>query len=268
MRSMVLEADRSGNLVTSAYSYATARDWARLGLLYQQEGVWQGKRLFSPEFMSFVRAPAPYWTGVKYGGQVWLNNENCTRFPCDSYQMNGIEGQRVVIIPSLDLVVVRLGFGDGDPPRADTTIRRPAIAALENALAGLTEAIPSVVDPASVAVEKTLSNFFEALQARDSAGLRAILTDDFIVLENGRRLNGGRLFDTIKASNRQYRWTITEPHVAIAGDLATIEYRNTGSFTGPDGRKVVEFAESATLRKVGTAWKLAFLHSTVIPQID
>ena len=268
LRSMVVEPDRVGNPVSSAYSYAVARDWARLGLLYQQEGVWQGKHLFSPEFMAFVRAPAPYWTNVKYAGQVWLNNENCTRFPCDSYQMNGIEGQRVVIIPSLDLVVARLGFGAGDPPRADTTIRRPALAALENSLAALTAAIPHGDDPDTAGVKATLSQFFAALDARDVSRFNTTLADGFTLFENGRVMTGGQLFDSIKASRRAFRWTITQPRVTVDHDLATIDYRNTGSFTTAKDRKVVEFAESATLRRVGGGWKLAFLHSTVIPQID
>src|SRR6476659_7837397 len=70
---MVLETDLYGNFLLSGYELGTARDWARLGLLYLQGGVWNGKRLLPEGFTNFVRTPAPAWSEPIYGGFFWLN---------------------------------------------------------------------------------------------------------------------------------------------------------------------------------------------------
>ena len=129
IRQMVLEPDPYGNLVTSGFCYGTARDWVRLGLLFLQGGVWQGERLFPPGFIDFVRTPAPgwsgkYWTGPGpdgwkgsiYGGQVWLNQypaADAWPLPADAYFMLGIGGQYTFVVPSMDLVIVRMGHVRG-----------------------------------------------------------------------------------------------------------------------------------------------------------
>ena len=114
IRRQVLEPDPYGNFVLSGYDYGTVRNWARLGLLYAQDGVWQGERLLPEGFVRFVSTPAPGWKAPEYGGLFWLNGTGDLKMPTDAYWMAGAGGQRVIIIPSHDLVVVRLGHMRGD----------------------------------------------------------------------------------------------------------------------------------------------------------
>lgn len=117
-----LETDNNGTFIGSSYMYASARDWARLGQLCLQDGVWQGQRLLPEGWMVYSTTPTPTNPQNNYGAHFWLNAEpeNSTRtrtwpgLPADAYSMNGFQGQRVIIIPSKELVVVRLGFS-GEP---------------------------------------------------------------------------------------------------------------------------------------------------------
>jgi len=265
IRSMVLEPDRVGNLITAAYSYATARDWARLGLLYAQDGMINGRRLLSPEFMAFVRAPAPWWPTPAYGGQVWLSKATCDPWPCDTYQMQGIEGQRVTIVPSLDLLVVRLGHGIGDDP-ADPNVPHPATRAMAAAAKALVAAIHRPAPPVNAAVEAAVTDFFAALGAHDRVALKGRAAPDFILYEDGRLMTADQIFDLVAASPVKRRWTITQAKVVAAADLATVTYRNTASFGEGDQRRVPEWIETAILRRNDDQWRLVSLHSTRIPQ--
>ena len=101
-RHFVLEPDPFGNFLITGYDYGSARDWARLGLLYLWEGDWMGERIIPKDFVEFVQEPAPAWNGGVYGGLFWLNR-GARRFaglPDDTYYMAGSGGNRVVIIPS------------------------------------------------------------------------------------------------------------------------------------------------------------------------
>jgi len=116
MRSMVLETDPFGNFLLQGYDLASARDWARLGNLYLQDGVWEGRRMLPEGFVKFVSQVAPAWAAdgrPVYGGFFWINGDGALPVPRDSYYMNGAGGQFTVIIPSHDLVVVRLGHYRG-----------------------------------------------------------------------------------------------------------------------------------------------------------
>ncbi len=113
VRRQVLETDVHGNFILTGYDYGTARGWARLGLLYRQDGVWQGERLLPEGFAEFVSTPAPAWSEPVYGGLFWLNRTGRAPLPADAYWMGGDGEQRVTIVPSLDLVVVRLGHVAG-----------------------------------------------------------------------------------------------------------------------------------------------------------
>ena len=73
IRRQVLEPDPWGNFLLSGYDYGTARNWARLGLLYLRDGVWNGQRLLPEGFTKFVSTPAPAWRRPEYGGQFWVN---------------------------------------------------------------------------------------------------------------------------------------------------------------------------------------------------
>ncbi|WP_439128557.1 serine hydrolase domain-containing protein [Polaribacter sp.] len=110
MNSMVLEADLSGNYVASSYSWATARDWAKFGLLYLHNGNWNGQQLFTKNWVDYVTTPTPTSKGT-YGAQFWLNAEKQFKdVPKSMYFADGYQGQRVYILPEQDLVVVRFGL--------------------------------------------------------------------------------------------------------------------------------------------------------------
>ena len=116
MRSAVMETDAEGNFVGSSFMYATARDWARFGLLYLQDGQWQSEQLLPEGWVDFAREPAPHAPDGGYGAHFWLNRGDpdtgerpWPALPPDTYAASGYQGQEVVIVPSADLVVVRLG---------------------------------------------------------------------------------------------------------------------------------------------------------------
>lgn len=116
-----LETDNNGTFIGSSYMYASARDWARLGQFCLQDGRWQGNRLLPEGWMNYSTTPTPNNPRNNYGAHFWLNadpedsNQQRTwpNLPSDTYSMSGFQGQRVIIIPSRDLVVVRLGFSGG-----------------------------------------------------------------------------------------------------------------------------------------------------------
>jgi CubicO group peptidase (beta-lactamase class C family) len=115
MRSTLLSVDRFGDFILSSQVYTTARDLARFGVLYQQNGMWNGERLLSEEWIEFVRTPAPSTAEVGnfYGGQWWLVPDNRTDVPRDAYSTAGNRGQYVIVVPSHDLVIVRRGLDYG-----------------------------------------------------------------------------------------------------------------------------------------------------------
>lgn len=110
MKSLLIETDISGNFVGSSYGWATARDWARFGLLYLHEGTWQQDTIFSKDWADFVRTPAA-GSDQTYGAHFWLNaSGNMPEVPRDAYYADGFQGQRLCIIPSRDVVILRLGL--------------------------------------------------------------------------------------------------------------------------------------------------------------
>jgi CubicO group peptidase (beta-lactamase class C family) len=114
MTGMVLETDPYGSFLICGHDYGRARDWARLGLLYLQRGAWGGKQILPETFVEFVQQPAPAFEEPGYGGFFWLNRSGAMQtLPEDAYWMAGAGGQRTVIVPSLDLVIVRMGHLGG-----------------------------------------------------------------------------------------------------------------------------------------------------------
>ena len=110
MRRMVLETDPWGNFIMTGFDYGTARDWARFGLLHLRDGVWNGTRVLPEGWVDFVRAPASANPNQEYGGQFWLNaGGRHPNAPRDAFWPAGAWGQAVFIIPSRDIVIVRLG---------------------------------------------------------------------------------------------------------------------------------------------------------------
>ena len=114
MNSMIIETDMDGNFVGSSYGWATTRDWAKFGLLYLHKGNWNGEQLFDESWAKYVATPTKNSNG-KYGAHFWLNaGGRYPDAPRDMYFCSGFQGQKVCIIPSLDLVVVRMGLTDDE----------------------------------------------------------------------------------------------------------------------------------------------------------
>ena len=132
IRRQVLETDPYGNFLLTGYDYGTARNWARLGLLYLNDGVWQGRRLLPEGFAKFVSALAPAWKRPVYGGLFWVNGDGAWNLPKDAYFAAGAGGQRAFVVPSHQLVIVRMGHFRGD---------RAGMKNLNSALAELMAAI-------------------------------------------------------------------------------------------------------------------------------
>ena len=114
MTHALLETDASGTFVASSYMYATAREWGRFGRLYLQDGVWQGRRILPAGWVDFSRTPARAAPGGIYGAHFWLSTPSEYRgppasLPAGVFHAVGHEGQFVTIVPSRDVVIVRLG---------------------------------------------------------------------------------------------------------------------------------------------------------------
>jgi len=136
IRTMVMETDPYGNFLAQGYEFASGRDWARLGNLYLQDGVWNGERILPEGYVKFVSTPAPAWVadGQRvYGAFFWINGDGGFPVPREAYYMAGAGGQTALIIPSRELVVVRLGHYRGGAY---------GFQSLSKALALLMEAVP------------------------------------------------------------------------------------------------------------------------------
>ncbi len=118
MSTAVMEADARGTHVGSSYLYATAQDWARFGQFLLQDGVWNGKRMLPEGFVAGMQPVVPASKGEYGAGQTWRIGPNARNgdeekpfgLPADTYWMSGHDGQTVAIVPSKQLVVVRLGL--------------------------------------------------------------------------------------------------------------------------------------------------------------
>jgi CubicO group peptidase (beta-lactamase class C family) len=137
IRTMVLDTDPYGNFLTHGYEQASARDWARLANLYLQDGVWNGERILPEGYVKFVSTLAPAWEADKQpiygGGLFWLNGDGFYPAPRDAFYMQGVGGQSVLIIPSHQLAIVRLGHYKG---------QAAGLPALRKAVGILVEAVP------------------------------------------------------------------------------------------------------------------------------
>ena len=116
MRNTLLSTDRFGDFILSSQVYTNARDLGRFGLLYLNNGMWDGERLISKEWIEFSRTPAPASAsrGYDYGAQWWLVPDQRKKdVPADAYSTAGNRGQYVIVDPSHDLVIVRRGLDYG-----------------------------------------------------------------------------------------------------------------------------------------------------------
>jgi CubicO group peptidase (beta-lactamase class C family) len=114
-RNFVLETDAWGNFIMTGYDFGSAWDWLRFGLLHLRDGVFAGQRVLAEGWVEFVTTPAPGDPTRSYGGLFWLNRGGTLpRVPEDAFWASGYMGQRTVVIPSTDTVIVRLGPSPGD----------------------------------------------------------------------------------------------------------------------------------------------------------
>ncbi len=136
MQSAVLETDGSGTPVGAAYLWATARDWARFGQLYAQDGVVGGRRLLPEGWVAYGAAPT-LGGAVGYGAGFWTNQGDSMGarrrvelgMPAEAFMARGAFGQFVVVVPSRQLVVARLGY-TFSPRAATITMARLVVEAL------------------------------------------------------------------------------------------------------------------------------------------
>ena len=114
----VFEPDMSGTPVGSSYLYITAREFASLGQLYLNDGVFQGQRILPEGWVDYTVTPASD-SKDGYGSFFWLNKDKYwPDIPEDMFNCQGHDGQEIFIIPSKDLVVVVLGYS----PKPDRVV--------------------------------------------------------------------------------------------------------------------------------------------------
>ncbi|MCP4604201.1 MAG: serine hydrolase [Proteobacteria bacterium] len=117
MNSTVFEPDATGCFAGGTYLYLSARDFARLGLLWLEDGIWNSERILPEGWMKYSTTPTPHAPMRQYGAQFWLNlgdpddlaERKWPRLPKDVFSAVGHHGQYVMMVPSKKLIVVRLG---------------------------------------------------------------------------------------------------------------------------------------------------------------
>jgi CubicO group peptidase (beta-lactamase class C family) len=120
MPDAVLEVDAAGNWVGSSYLYATARDYARFGMLYLNDGIFNGERILPEGWVEYTTTSAQASEGL-YGSFFWLNRSRIMpSAPEDMFACNGHDGQHIYILPSRELIIVVLGYSPTSTGGMDT----------------------------------------------------------------------------------------------------------------------------------------------------
>ncbi len=116
MRSADPRFDASGTFIGSSFVFATARDFARFGLLYLRDGLWEGQRILPEGWVDYARTPTPTDPERSYGAHWWLARDGSQIFNASGYK-----GQYIVVAPACDLVLVRTG--DSEPEQRGAVLR-------------------------------------------------------------------------------------------------------------------------------------------------
>ena len=140
MHSAIFEPDPSGTFVGSSYVFATTRDWARFGLLYLQDGTWGGERILPEGWVTYTTTPTQGVPLGEYGAFFWLNagetndpdQRRWPRAPQDAFFATGFQEQKVIVIPSRKVVLVRLGSSTVRSAWSDEDFIENVLAALPN----------------------------------------------------------------------------------------------------------------------------------------
>ncbi len=117
MSSATVEPDASGSFLFPAFVYASPRDWARFGLFILNDGVWEGQRILPEGWVKYSVTPTRQSDGY-YAAHFWRrvpeflrpDYSRDRRLPDDRYYMLGHDGQMIALVPSRELVVLRLGL--------------------------------------------------------------------------------------------------------------------------------------------------------------
>jgi CubicO group peptidase (beta-lactamase class C family) len=107
IRSASPRFDKAGVFIGSSYCFMSARDFARFGLLYLRDGIWDGQRLLPEGWADYARTPTFQQAGVtdnRYGAHWWLDFGGP-----GSFSANGYDGQFIIVAPDRDLIIVRHG---------------------------------------------------------------------------------------------------------------------------------------------------------------
>jgi CubicO group peptidase (beta-lactamase class C family) len=108
---VVFEVDPGGTRVGSSYLYATARDYARFALLYLNDGIFKGERIFPEGWVQFTTNVVASGSNGSYGSFFWLNKGKMfPSAPLDMYMCEGHDGQGIFIMPGQELIIVVLGY--------------------------------------------------------------------------------------------------------------------------------------------------------------
>ncbi|MBD3648120.1 MAG: serine hydrolase [Pseudomonadales bacterium] len=116
LRTAIFETDTAGTFVGSSFLWASPRDFARLGLLMLQDGVWEDERLLPEGWVDYMATPHPGNENLNYGAQTWLSGAKDARGPAPFYYMSGFGGQTVWMDPEHELVIVRMGWDFATDP--------------------------------------------------------------------------------------------------------------------------------------------------------
>ncbi|MEI9982111.1 MAG: serine hydrolase [Aliidongia sp.] len=267
MTSAEFAPDGTGSFVGSSYPYMTARDWARFGQLYLDGGEINGQRVLPADWVAFSHESAGRTNEPgSYGGQFWLNTDGANpasirwpHVPADTYMALGHNDEIVAIVPSRQLVFVRLGWSTGGAGFDTDTHLSRILASLqkrERCPIGLPVPAPEQMSPAQRHVvdailagpRGSLDGPFRAWLHSPELADRLQHVGEYVRFGNvlPRRLSEFAILITARHWTAQFEWYAHHPLALAAGlapEIATAiaEDREPAALQ-PDERAVYDFA--------------------------